>query len=285
MSLPPLAQDLPAEALRILALSTRHTTPCGSGELVWHTWGTGEPLLLLHGGSGSWTHWIRNVEALAASGRRVVVPDLPGFGDSARPPDGQDADAVAAALADALPRLLGEAPVDIAGFSFGGLCAALMAAQTPQRVRHLLLVGAPGMGLRTSRLALSSWREQATEDGRRAAHRRNLATLMLHDDAAIDDLAVSLQAANVPRDRMHRRRLALTDVLVSRLPTLACPVDAIYGAHDALYEDVLDRIAPTLRLAPGFGELVLLPGAGHWLQYEAPAAFHRELLRLLAARR
>jgi pimeloyl-ACP methyl ester carboxylesterase len=141
------------------------------------------------------------------------------------------------------------------------------------------------MGLRTSRLALSSWREQATEDGRRAAHRRNLATLMLHDDAAIDDLAVSLQAANVPRDRMHRRRLALTDVLVSRLPTLACPVDAIYGAHDALYEDVLDRIAPTLRLAPGFGELVLLPGAGHWLQYEAPAAFHRELLRLLAARR
>jgi pimeloyl-ACP methyl ester carboxylesterase len=285
MSLPPLEQDLPAEALRILALSTRHTTPCGSGELVWHTWGTGEPLLLLHGGSGSWTHWIRNVEALAASGRRVVVPDLPGFGDSARPPDGQDADAVAAALADALPRLLGEAPVDIAGFSFGGLCAALMAAQTPQRVRHLVLVGAPGMGLRTSRLALSSWREQATEDGRRAAHRRNLATLMLHDDAAIDDLAVSLQAANVPRDRMHRRRLALTDVLVSRLPTLACPVDAIYGAHDALYEDVLDRIAPTLRLAPGFGELVLLPGAGHWLQYEAPAAFHRELLRLLAARR
>jgi pimeloyl-ACP methyl ester carboxylesterase len=152
-------------------------------------------------------------------------------------------------------------------------------------VRHLVLVGAPGMGLRTGRLPLTSWREQATEEGQRAAHRRNLATLMLHDDAAIDELAVSLQAANVPRDRMHRRRLALTDVLLPKLPGLSCAVDAIYGAHDALYVDVLDRLEPVLRSAPGFGELVIVPGAGHWLQYEAPEVFHRELLRLLAARR
>ena len=74
---PPLEADLPPEALRVLALAQRHATPCGDGEVVWHTWGTGEPLVLLHGGSGSWTHWIRNVEALAAAGRRVVVPDLP----------------------------------------------------------------------------------------------------------------------------------------------------------------------------------------------------------------
>lgn len=282
--LPPLAQDLPPEALRILALSRQVNTPCGDGELVWHTWGddAAEPLVLLHGGSGSWTHWIRNVEALAAMGRRVVVPDLPGFGDSARPPGGQDADAVAPALAQALPDLVGEAPVDVVGFSFGGLCGGLMAVAHPERVKRLVLVGAPGLGLRDRRLPLMSWRDAPTEEGKLAAHRNNLGVLMLQPDN-VDDLAIALQAANVPRDRMHRRRLALTDVLARTLPEIRCRVDAIYGEQDALYRDVLPGLREKIALAPTLGELVLMPGAAHWLQYEQAGAFQRELLRLLEA--
>ena len=84
---------LPAEAQALLARATRCETPCRtvSGTMVWHLWGQQgfdaslAPLLLLHGGSGSWTHWLRNIDALVASGRRVLVPDLPGFGDSAAP--------------------------------------------------------------------------------------------------------------------------------------------------------------------------------------------------------
>jgi pimeloyl-ACP methyl ester carboxylesterase len=277
-----LANDLPPEALRIEALAARHATPCGEGDLVWHTWGEGETLVLLHGGSGSWTHWIRNVEALAAAGRRVVVPDLPGFGDSARPPDGQDADAVAAAVARGLRDLFGDAPLDVVGFSFGGLCGALMAVDAPRQLRRLVLVGAPGLGLRSRRLPLTSWRDQPTEEGQRAAHRSNLATLMIHRDEAIDDLAVALQAANVPRDRMHRRKLALTDILLHKLPEIRCPLDAIYGQEDALYRDAVPELKARLAAAPTLGELVLLPGVGHWVQYEAPEAFNRELLRLLA---
>ncbi|MDB5857420.1 MAG: alpha/beta hydrolase fold protein [Ramlibacter sp.] len=284
MQLPPLETALPPEALRVLALATRRTTPCGDGDIVWHTWGDAgaAPLVLLHGGSGSWTHWIRNVEALAAAGRRVVVPDLPGFGDSARPPDGQDADAVAPALADGLVRLLGEAPVDVVGFSFGGLCGGLMAAAQPARVRRLVLVGAPALGLRDRRLSLTSWRELEDPQAQRAAHRSNLAALMLHRPEAIDELAVDLQAANVPRDRMLRRKLAMTDVLARSLPTFSCPVDAIYGEQDVLYRGALDKLAEVLRTGPTFGELVLVPGAGHWLQYEAAGVFNREVMRLLA---
>ena len=284
--LPPLATDLPPEALRVLALARRHATPCGDGELVWHAWGRedAEPLVLLHGGSGSWTHWIRNVEALAAAGRRVVVPDLPGFGDSARPPGGQDADFVAPAVADGLLRLLGDVAVDVVGFSFGGLTGALLAAAHPQRVQHLVLVGAPGLGLRSKRLVLRSWRQEAEASERLAAHRSNLATLMLHREEAIDDLAVALQAANVPRDRMHRRKLALTDILLQKLPEIRCPVDAIYGEKDALYVETLQQIEPLLKKAPRFGELAFVQGAGHWVQYESPEPFHAELLRLLQRR-
>jgi pimeloyl-ACP methyl ester carboxylesterase len=283
MSLPPLANDLPPEALRVLDLATRHATPCGDGELVWHTWGEGAPLVLLHGGSGSWTHWLRNVEALAAAGRRVVVPDLPGFGESARPPLGQDADAVAPAVAEGLRQLLGDDPVDVVGFSFGGLTAALMAAGQPERVRYLVLVGAPGLGLRDKRQTLRSWRHEADAAERLAAHRSNLATLMLYRPEAIDDTAVALQAANVPRDRMQRRRLAMTDILLQTLPAIRCRVDAIYGDRDALYRETLEELEPALRHAPTFGELAFVRGAGHWVQYEDPAGFHRELLRLLAA--
>jgi len=281
--LPPLETELPPEALRVLAHSRRCTTPCGDGELVWHVWGQeqDQPLVLLHGGSGSWTHWIRNVEALAAARRRVLVPDLPGFGDSARPPGGQDADAVAPAVAEGLRPMVGGAPVDVVGFSFGGLSAALMAASHPEQVKRLVLVGAPGLGLRSKRLTLRSWRQEADQTERLAAHRSNLATLMLYRDEAIDDLAVSLQAANVPRDRMHRRKLALTDILAQTLPTIRCPVDAIYGEKDALYRETLDRLQPLLQKAPGFGELVLVPEAGHWAQYEDAPAFQRALLRLL----
>ena len=280
--LPPLETELPSEALRVLALATRHTTASGDGHVVWHAWGQGVPLVLLHGGSGSWTHWIRNVEALAAAGRHVLVPDLPGFGDSARPPDGQDADAVAPVIAQGIRQLLGDASVDVAGFSFGGLVAALMAAGEPQRVRRLVLLGAPGLGLRDKRLPLTSWRTMKDAAQRKEAHRSNLATLMLHKPEAIDDLAVALQAANVPRDRMHRRRLALTDILATTLPTLTCPMDAIYGEQDALYCDVLPALRERVSTAPKFGELVLVPDAGHWVQYEAAPETNRQLLRLLA---
>ncbi|QJW85796.1 alpha/beta hydrolase [Ramlibacter terrae] len=250
--------------------------------MSWQAWGEGEPLVLLHGGSGSWTHWIRNVEVLAEAGRRVLVPDLPGFGDSARPPGGQDADAIVAPLSEGIRLLAGDAPVDVVGFSFGGLTGALMAAAQPERVKRLLIVGAPGLGLRANRLPLVSWRQQTDAAGVDAAHRSNLATLMLHRPESVDDLAAALQAANVPRDRMHRRKLALTDILVRTLPAIRCRIDAIYGEQDALYADKLAELETLLRAAPTFGELVLVAGAGHWVQYEDAERFNREALRLLA---
>ena len=273
------------DALRQQATVLR--TPCGEGHAVWHRWGpattgTRPPVVLLHGGSGSWTHWVRNIDALVAAGRQVLVPDLPGFGDSARPPGGADADAVAPVLALGLAELLGDAPCDLVGFSFGGMTAGLMAFAHPARVARLVLVGAPAMGLATRRLVvLHPWRHLDDAAAREKVHRGNLAALMLHHPESIDALALRLHIDNVVRDRMQGRRLAYTEVLKQALLELRCPVHAIYGREDALYRGRTDALAAAFAEAPALASFALVDDAGHWVQYERAETFNALLLAAL----
>lgn len=271
----------------LLARATRLTTPCGDGDLVWHRWGTpgGPPVVLLHGGSGSWTHWLRNIDALAAAGHDVLVPDMPGFGDSAPPPDGQDADVLPGWLERGLHLLIGDRPAALVGFSFGGLVAGLWAQAQPQRVARLVLVGAPALSSeRLAPLDLRPWERKPPGADRLAVHRHNLLQLMLaHADSATP-LAVALHAANVERDRLRRRRLMLTDALAQVLPQLACPVHGIWGAQDVLYAQRLPLIGQVLGTAPGFRSLDLLPDAGHWVAWEAADVFNAALAAALASR-
>src|SRR5471032_2452643 len=95
----------------------RFETPCGDGALVWRAWGSGPPVLLAHGGHGAWSHWIRNIDAIARE-RTVWAPDLPGMGESAMPRH-EDHQAISDAIATGLRQLIGPVlPVDIVGFSF-----------------------------------------------------------------------------------------------------------------------------------------------------------------------
>ena len=272
------------EALRQRA--ERIETACGDGALVWHRWGPANaaPVLLLRGGSGSWTHWLRNIAALADAGHSVLAPDLPGFGDSAAPPDGHDADVLPGWLERGLQRLIGDQPVDLVGFSFGGLVAGLWAQARPARVARLVLVGSPGLSdALLPPLNLRRWDALPAGPARTAVHRHNLLQLMLaHDDTATP-LAVALHAANVERDRLRRRRLMLTAALVPVLPALVCPVHGIWGAQDVLYRHRLPLIGQVLSTAPGFQSMDLMPQAGHWVAFEAAGAFDAALAVALRA--
>jgi 2-hydroxy-6-oxonona-2,4-dienedioate hydrolase len=276
--------DWPPQARELLDRATVHETPCGGGAMVWRTWGAGAPVVLLHGGSGSWAHWLRNIDAVAAAGRMACVPDLPGFGDSAVPPGAKDADGVVEPLANGLRALWGEGPFEIVGFSFGSLAATLLATTQPALVARLLLVGAPVLPLaRGKGMALQSWSHLPTQAQRNKVHRHNLAAIMLHQPESIDDTALQVQAMNVPRDRMLRRKLVTTHAFSEALSRLQCPHAAIYGERDALYRADWSPVIALLRANPRCEGVELIPEAGHWVQYEAAPAFNAHLARWLAA--
>ncbi len=275
-----MAEALPQAARDLLLQAREHRTVHAGAVTVWHVWGAGEPVVLLHGGSGSWTHWLRNIDALVAAGREVLVPDMPGFGDSDKPAGARDADALVAPLVSGLQLLLGARALDLVGFSFGGLVGGLMASSLPT-LRRLVIVGAPLLGVGVRPVRLREWRHLDAEAAVEV-HRSNLAALMLHHPASVTPLAIALHQAHVPLDRLRRRSMARTDLLARTLATVTCPLVAIYGEHDVLYRDQLQQVEATLDALPTLRGRTAIPDAGHWVQFEAPEAFDRALARALA---
>src|SRR5271156_6470423 len=134
----------------LLSQATRFETPCGDGRMVWHLWdksdGRAPVVVLFHGGAGSWRHWVRTIPVLAET-YRVLVPDLPGLGESDFPPDGDNAGPVAEIVADGIDQIIGaETTYDVVGFSFGGTMAACVGALRGKQVRSVTIIGSAGVG-------------------------------------------------------------------------------------------------------------------------------------------
>ena len=268
---------------RVAAAAERFTTVFDGGRMVWRRWGAGPPIVLLHGASGSWSHWLRNIGALAEA-FTLLVPDMPGFGESDALPEPHTAerlaDAVVAGIEAQRPSLV---TLDLVGFSFGGIIAGLAAARLGARVRRLVLLGPGGMAFRSDvdRLVLARVEPGATEADVREVHRANLKTLMLADPAAADDLAVHLQAENVGRARFRSGTIPASDVLLRAMPRIQARIAAIFGERDAFAVPYLDERRDTLaRFQPDL-DFRVVAGAGHWVNYEAPDAVNRALRELL----
>jgi pimeloyl-ACP methyl ester carboxylesterase len=269
---------------RLDAAARRSSTAFTGGRMVWRRWGAGPPVVLLHGASGSWTHWLRNVEPLA---RRftLLVPDLPGFGDSDALPEPHTAERLAEALVAGLEtELPAPAPFDLVGFSFGSIVGGLAAARLGVRVRRLVLIGPGGMAFRSDAgtLRLARIPPGAGDAETREVHRANLRTLMLGDPAAADDLAVHLQAENLRRARFRSGTIPMSDVLLRAMPAVRARLAAIFGGRDAFAVPYLDERRETLgRFAPVL-DFRVVPGAGHWVIYEAAEVVNDALGEMLA---
>ena len=153
-----VTEDPQAILDRLEQQSVRYETPCGDGSMVWHIWdtsgGTAPVLVLFHGGAGSWRHWAHNIPVLSQH-YRLLVPDLPGLGESASPSNIDTAEAIAEVVAAGIDAVFGnEITYDLVGFSFGGTMASCVAAIHGARVRSLTLIGSGGVGPSNSGIEL-----------------------------------------------------------------------------------------------------------------------------------
>ncbi len=268
---------------KVESLAARAVTRAGGGAMVWRSWGAGPPLVLLHGASGSWTHWIRNVLPLAAR-FRVLAPDMPGFGDSVAPPEPHTADGLADLVAAGLDVMLPPpAELDLAGFSFGGIIGGLVAARLGRRLRRLVLLAPGGLGLGALGSPALLQIEPAMEPEQiGAAHRENLRRLMLGTPQSADDLAVALQMENLRRARFKSGTIPQSDVLRRALPAIPARIAVIWGERDAFFGARLEECRRVLASTQGDLEARVIAGAGHWVTYEAADQVNAALLELLA---
>ena len=269
------------------ARATRLETPCGSGSMIWRRWspgsGGGSALVLLHGGYGSWTHWLRNVESLAAR-YTLLVPDLPGLGESADPPKPYSAESLAAIIAQGIARVAPDAAVAICGFSFGAVIGGHVAAQLAARVSSLLLLGAAGLGLARRPLDLTRVEPSMSAAEIAEVQRGNLVKLMFGDARRVDDLAVHLQNENTRRGRLDSRSIAFTDTLVHTLPKATARLGATWGEQDATAVGAIEQNFAVLRRIKPDVYCDTVADAGHWAQWEQPALFEKKLNAFLAGK-
>ncbi|WP_444634571.1 alpha/beta fold hydrolase [Cupriavidus oxalaticus] len=135
---------------------------------------------MLHGGHGNWRHWARNVGPLSRT-RRLLVPDMPGFGESGETPR-----ADLPGLVEILARSMARLPLDhldLVGFSFGALVAAHLATHSAlgqMKIERMALLGPAGHGgPRRMTQALVDWRRCESPQELAMAMHHNLAAFMI----------------------------------------------------------------------------------------------------------
>lgn len=271
----------------VAALSRAVRVPMGNGgTMMWHIWGadSGKPILLLfHGGSGSWVHWIRNVVPLSQH-YTVYAADLPGLGDSDPPDDVRDIWSVTKCVRTAVEGLLPkDQPFRLTGFSFGGMVSGHLSTLMPERIERIVLVGAGGLkatrkpGPKLHKLLPEMPAQTLADEAR-----RNLEILMLHDPAKVDGVAIHMQIMNTTRAKTRSRDMGIAGALSNVLPQVRTPLTGIWGEFDSTtYPYIQERIDLFRALQQDF-EMNVIPGAGHWVAYEAAEAFNAKLIEVLA---
>ena len=228
----------------------------------YETHGTGDPLVLLHGGLGNARHWTGQIPTLAEH-YQVIVPERRGHG---RTPDtdGRLTYRLMAADTAALLDTLGLASAHLVGWSDGAMVAALVAIDRPELVEKLVLIG-----------------QYLTPDGARPE-----AWAMLQNDDAMGSWARDEYAQLSPDGADHfdtflAKSLRMwredTGIPADELATLTAPTLLLQGDDDFVRVEHNATLAATLPEA----QLGIVPGTSHGLPMEKPALVNQLLLDFL----
>jgi 2-succinyl-6-hydroxy-2,4-cyclohexadiene-1-carboxylate synthase len=251
--------------------------------------GEGEPLMLLHGFTGSGAQWAPQVEACAGRFRTIAV-DLLGHGHSDAPAD-PERYRMERCVADlrTLIDALGVARACWLGYSMGARMALAFALGHPGRVRALVLEGvAPGIEdpfLRRQRIADDeALADRIERDGVEPFVDDWMQQPLFASQARLGK--AFLAAARAARCANNAVGLANTlrgmgtgaqEPLWAQLPTLAPPTLLVVGEEDMKFR----AIAEAMVLRTPRATIATIPQAGHAAHLENARAFNARVLRFL----
>ena len=248
--------------------------------------GAGQPILLVHGTGGSWRLWRRNVVELA-QGFRIIVPSLPGFGDSDRlstaPNDLKP-------YADCLAGLLDELGIDTAvavGHSLGGLVCIRFASVHQPRLQGLVLVDTSAAelgrihlaivarGLRIARVVSRHPRVLRQLVERKRLRRRFLGYLVHDPDSVEPETLAEELSGFVSVGLVDAVRAGAREQATRRNIIIAVPTSIIWGRYDRILPL---RLAHSLAKEIPHSQLVVIEDVGHAPMFEDPTAFNVALV-------
>ena len=277
---------------------TEHTiTVAGKPIFVAET-GSGPAVVMLHGGgpgASGVSNYSRNIDALAQQ-FRAIVPDMPGYGRSAKCVDQHDPFGYLADMIRGLLDELGLATAHLVGNSYGGAAALRLALDTPQRVDKLVLMGPGGIGT-TRAVPTAGLKSLLSYYGGGGPSREKLETFirnyLVYDGASVPDDVIDLRfAASIdpevvadppqrrPSGPMAPRTLWRMDLTRdSRLKHLRTPTLVLWGRDDKVNRPAGGPML--VNLMPN-AELVMTSRTGHWMQWERADLFNRLVVEFLS---
>jgi pimeloyl-ACP methyl ester carboxylesterase len=254
--------------------------------------GDEEPVVLVHGLGGQWQNWLENIPRLAQE-RRVVALDLPGFGLTPKPADGEISIPGYGRCVDSFCEKLGLGEVALVGNSMGGYVTAETAIQFPQRVSRLTLVSAAGISSADAFQApiLTIGRIATALATNTAARHRHLAArpITRHVSLALVARHPRLLKPDFAYEGFYKGagkggfddalRASLDYDFRDRLPDVKVPTLIVWGEKDSIIPvrdaDEFERLIEDSRK-------VVMKDTGHIPMAERPVAFNDLLLDFLA---
>jgi pimeloyl-ACP methyl ester carboxylesterase len=250
-------------------------------KVCWRSWGKGKPLILLHGGYGSWAHWIKQAIPFSKN-YNVLIPDMPGFGESEDLTLPHTPEKISANIAETLVKLISpeETPI-ICGFSFGGLIAGHLSYNLIERglnPEKLILVGPGGLGAKRGEMRnMIARHSKMSEEEIYQAHKTNLEILMMHDATKVDDWSIHIQKQNTDAHRIKSRPISSTDTLARILEKQDVPLFLLWGEKDASVGVYLEDRMSILRDINSKVRFHVEYNLGHWIMYENDVIFNKIL--------
>ena len=241
------------------------------------------PVVLVHAFPLNNTMWAEQMDL--GRGRRVLAPDLPGFGKT---PAGKEAFTIPAAAAALHDRLLakGVLPCVMGGCSMGGYVSLAFARAFPQDLRGLLLIDTKAEpDTAEARKGRDKTIELLRTSGPPAIAEQMIGKLLSEGTVAHRPALVKLvrqMIESTPAATIEAALIALRDRpdQTDLLPSISVPAMAIVGEQDTLTPPSLSEAM--VRSLP-HGILRVIPGAGHLSPMEQPAQVNAAIGELLDA--